>query len=417
MFYLQKIVEAYKHGTLSSQSSSWLRRNLAYAGCLRYFLFNPVKSEIVLHCPDYVIPDPEPEEKALVRRIFEAYKRMKRDESGTRSLYRPSSFWKEQLKEGYSHIVRSYQENNLEPLHFFLSNFGTWKDYTGIEHSLFIRNHTKSALKRFYLQNHVFLTQLKLWKWFYNGQRPLSFLSYPRHGNQAGAFIQNHFIGLSSFFTDIHGSMLAELLNGRSKPVLAELGGGYGKLAHFILRNFSDFAYIDFDLPETLCVASYYLMKAFPEKKALLYGEEPYIASQHDKFDLIFMPSWEIEKVGRETVDLFINKNSLGEMTKEAVMNYVYYMTSAAEYFFHMNHDGNRLKFESSVAGALGREYPVPKNEFTLLFRYPDLAHLLGEGRLNLDSDIFMYLYARKGKSQSTLPGMVTKMGIEKNVW
>ena len=117
------------------------------------------------------------------------------------------------------------------------------------------------------------------------------------------------------------------------RPIIAELGAGYGKLAYFLLRNFHDSCYIDFDLPETLCVAAYYLMLVWPEKKVLLYGEEECDSFSWSRYDLIFMPSWEIEKLERKSIDLFLNINSLGEMTGKAVNNYIHYITNSTIYF------------------------------------------------------------------------------------
>ena len=321
---------------------------------------------------------------------------MKRDERGVSDLYKPSSFWMDQLKLSYQNLWDGFEKNDISLFHFFLSNFGTWRQYTGIEHSFYIRMYMKSYVGRLFLMNKTFFNQFRIWRWFYNAQRATSFLSYPQHGNQAGAFIEGHFVGLSSFFNDIHGTMLAELLVDSYRPVVSELGGGYGKLAYFILRNFPKFCFIDFDLPETLSVASYYLMKTFPHKRALLYGEDQYDSVSHEKYDLVFMPPWEIEKIGRSTVDLFLNKNSLGEMNRKAVRNYISYISRASAFFFHMNHDNSRNVYEGGEVGLLSSEYPVPRDEFALLFRYPDLGQLLSEGSVHLENDIFMYLYARK---------------------
>lgn len=254
----------------------------------------------------------------------------------------------------------------------------------------------KSFIKRRYLQNEVFYKQLKLWKWFYGDRKPISCLSYPSYGNQSGAYINNVFVGIGSFFNEIYGSLLSELISAVKRPVIADLGVGYGRLAFFTLRAIKDFTFIDFDLPETLCLAAYYLMKVYPDKKTLLYGEANYSPAIHGKYDLIFMPSYEICKIGSSTVDLFINKNSLGEMTKDAANNYIRYITQATKYFFHMNHDITPNSYSDGDFGMLSHEYPVPSDQFTLLFRYPDIGQLLRQGWVDFREDIFMYLYERK---------------------
>lgn len=97
-----------------------------------------------------------------------------------------------------------------------------------------------------------------------------------------------------------------------------------------------------------------------------------------------------------ESIDLFVNKNSLGEMTREAASNYVRQVARSTRYFFHMNHDITPNVYDDRQRGLLGHEYPVPPDTFQLLLRYPDLGHLLGQGHLDFGMDIFQYLYERK---------------------
>tara|TARA_B100001971_G_C17720073_1_gene300718 strand:- start:162 stop:464 length:303 start_codon:yes stop_codon:yes gene_type:complete len=95
-----------------------------------------------------------------------------------------------------------------------------------------------------------------------------------------------------------------------------------------------------------------------------------------------------------------MNKNSLGEMTKEAVNEYIAHITRATRrYFFHMNHEIKRSVFSNGNSGLLGSEYPIPMDQYTLLFRYPDMGNMLAEGFIDFASDIFIYLYGRKSQS------------------
>ena len=123
------------------------------------------------------------------------------------------------------------------------------------------------------------------------------------HGNQCGAWIDGTFVVMGAFFGEIYGSILRNVIDEIDRPIVAELGAGYGKMPYFTLSG-KDSCFIDFDLPEILCLASYFLMRSWPEKKALLYGEEEYSEHQHDRYDLIFMPSFEIEKVGIESIGI-----------------------------------------------------------------------------------------------------------------
>ncbi len=389
----KKILNAYHQRRLFKAVYMRIR---PYLRGLRYILYNPASRLISLHVPDYVKSNNDKRELEIIERIFCSYKKMKEDQKNVSKCYTPSSLWQAQLVEAYSYLISSLKENDINKFHFFLSNFGTWKKYHGVESTTLLRNNANSFIRSRYLKNDIFFNQLKIWKWFYNNRKHISNLNYPIFGNQSGAFIDGVFVGVGSFFNEIYGSILSELINNNEHPVIAELGAGYGKLAYFTVRNIDNFTYIDFDLPETLSLAAYYLMKVYPDKKVLLYGEKDYSPNLHKKYNLIFMPSYEIYKIGSSTVDLFINKNGLGEMTRNAVNNYIAHIAEATRYFFHMNHDIYPNVYSNNDRGLLGYEYPIPKDKFNLLFRYPDMGHIFYRGFLDLHSDIFIYLYERK---------------------
>ena len=392
MSIIKKAHKACIEGRLASTVYSRMKPFL-YG--LKHIVYDPASKQIRLHCPDYVEPATSNKEKEIVERIFESFSKMKEDQKEATDVYLPSSQWQRHLDNDYSNLTVGLKTKNLDKFHFFLSNFGTWKTYHGVESTTLIRDNMKSLIRRRYLKNVIFYQQLKTWQWFYNNRKQLSCLTYPTYGNQAGAFIDNEFVGVGSFFSEIYGSTLSNLMKDKKRPVLAELGAGYGKLAYFILRDISNACFIDFDLPETLCLAAYFLMKSWPNKKVLLYGENEYSIKSHSEYDLIFMPCYEISKIGQDSVDLFVNKNSLGEMTKEAVINYVNHITKSTRYFFHMNHEIYPNIFTDNSHGLLGHEYPIPMDIFRLVFRYPDIGHMLFQGGIDYKMDIFLYLYER----------------------
>jgi len=352
-----------------------------------------------LHVPGYVRPSQEKRELEVVERIFASYRAMKKAQRDAPRIYQPAGIWEEKLAGGYSSLSEGLRSDDPGKFHFFLANFGAWEADLGIENTGFLRKNMRTPMTRAYLESVVFSQQLRRWQWFYNRRKPVGALSYPTVGNQAGAFLGGHFVGVGSFFNEIYGSILAGLLGGRDRPVFADLGAGYGKLAYFTLRSLGRFCFLDFDLPETLCLCAYFLMTNWPEKKALLYGEDDYGPAAHGRYDLIFMPSFEIGKAGGDTVDLFTNINSLGEMDREAVTNYVGHIARTTRYFFHMNHDIHSPEVSGEKPGMLASEYPVPADRFRLLFRYLDAGHLLYHGFIDSQSDIFLYLYERTGRA------------------
>jgi putative sugar O-methyltransferase len=400
--FLQRALRLHRQGMLAYAVKLEV---IPYLLGMRYaFLRDPLSRQpelkISLHCPEYRQPPDDKKEMELVERIFSSYRAMKRDQRHAPDVYLPSSLWNDKLSSGYSSLFQGLQGNDLSPVHFFLANFGAWNRDLGIENTAFLRRNMRSWITRAYLENVVFYQQLRRWRWFYNNRKPTENLSYPEFGNQSGAYIGGHFVGVGSFFNEIYGSILRGLIEGEDRPVVADLGAGYGKLAYFTLREVDRFCFLDFDLPETLCLCAYYLMKTWPGKKALLYGEDDYSQKALDEYDLIFLPNYEMGKAGEDTIDLFMNMNSLGEMDRDAVNNYVHQIARSTRYFFHMNHDNYPPQLSGDTKAMLGYEYPVPRDIFRLLFRYLDAGHLLYHGYVDYKSDIFLYLYERKmGKS------------------
>jgi hypothetical protein len=205
-----------------------------------------------------------------------------------------------------------------------------------------------------------------------------------------------------SVFSEIHARLVAGFVH-PDRPIIGELGGGFGRLFYFLSQHLRDFCYVGFDLPETLCCASYYLMKAFPEKRFFLYGEENCDAKSLQKYDFILLPSFEITKLPDDSVDLFINENSLGEIEASACRHYVEEICRCANAFWHRNHEVYRFQFKGNGTSLVNREYPIPANKFEKVVRYCDCGPLVRADRLNRDSDLVWYYYrSRHADSRRT---------------
>lgn len=347
-----------------------------------------------LHCPPYVSPPAD--EVEVVTRIFDAFCRMKEAQASAPEVYRPTSLWQVQLERSYRPLSEGAAERDLGRFHRFLANFGVWEEYTGIEEGQLVRRSMRTPLGRAYLAR-VFEVLAHLWNHHYGGREPFAALARPAHGNLAGAWIDDVLVTVDSFFSEIYGRLIAGMVGDVGRPVIVELGGGSGRLAYYATRDLAQSTYVDFDLPETLAVAAYYLMLAYPKKRALLYGEAPYEpAAAHERYELVFMPPFEIEKLASGRADIFVNETSLGEMSAEAVANYIRHVARAApRYIFHMNHDRNRNLYADGDRSLLSCEYPIPSDRYKLLFRYPELKHLLYGGAIDYASDTGLWLYEK----------------------
>lgn len=345
-------------------------------------LAGALRRDIKLDAPP--MREPDPTDKALVERIAAAFRASRAAQPPQWS--RPADIWRRQLSVAYASLY-----GGDPSVAYFLENFGQWPLYTGIEDGGYhIQRYGRFPIGRSYAEEILFRRQLRAWSMY---DRPLSRLALPRHGNQAGAWVNGQFVSAGAPGNDLLAAQILRLTDS-PRPVLAELGGGYGKLAYCVLRDLKDFCYVGFDLPETLCTAAYYLQKCFPEKRVLLFGEREFTPASLGEYDIILMPAWEIAKLADVSIDVFWNKNSLGEMNAESAHAYVAHIARATRcYFFHVNHDGVRCA-DGDWRGLLASEYTLPP-EFRLLLRQPDVSDLLWQDR----PDIFQYLYARSRHS------------------
>tara|TARA_B100000780_G_C21092515_1_gene440357 strand:+ start:223 stop:1395 length:1173 start_codon:yes stop_codon:yes gene_type:complete len=357
------------------------------------FFFNKQNKNIKIHTSKLIKPNKDDLE--LGNRIFKSFKLMKEAQKNSNKIYKPSSLWQNHLDNDFDVMSKSLKTNDIDKFCFFLANFGNWKKYLGIENQNKIRKYNSNIILRSFLKKKIFEKQLKIWHFFLNNKNHISELNLPKFGNQIGAEIDGNFLVEGSFFNHFYADLLSNFIQDKDRPIIADLGAGYGKLAYYILKNKNKFCFIDFDLPETLCLASYYLIKIWPEKKSFLYGENNFTNNILKEYDLIFLPNFEIEKIQSNTIDLFINKNSLGEMKPETSKEFIKNICNISNIFFHMNHESFRNKFEDGSNSLINEEYPVTK-DFKLMFRHPDFGHIINQNLyLDSESDIFAYLYKK----------------------
>jgi putative sugar O-methyltransferase len=330
----------------------------------------------------------------ISRRIFKSYIKMKDDQK--KCSLSPSPVWQKHININYNDLLRSYELNSFKIFNEFINNFGHSKKYNGLTFNILIPRFFK-FLRRQYIKKNMLDNQLKKWNFFTNNKN-FKELNTPKYGNHHGGLIGNTtFVTYTSFFKEIYGSMMVNFCQDKTKPVIAEIGGGYGEQAYFILKK-KNCVYLNFDIPEVLVLSMFYLMNSFPKKKILLYGEKKFTSECLKKYDLIFMPQIEIRKLKKNSVDLMINQHSLGEMNKKTVNEYVKIIKKTSDLFFHMNHSFYRRKFEKNNYNLLSHEYNLEKNGFNLILKYLDFNHFNYDYFQNYNMDIFFYLYKRSFK-------------------
>jgi putative sugar O-methyltransferase len=175
---------------------------------------------------------------------------------------------------------------------------------------------------------------------------------------------------------------IGQLLKSSDKQVVVELGGGFGGLAYYLIRDNPGVTYVDFDLPEALALASYYLLKTIPDLHISLYGETNFPKEALLAPGIVMMPSFEIMKMPSKSAAVSFNSYSLAEMSPPTIRVYIDQIARiTSEHFLHVNHNRNAVLSAD--------KFGIEDHGFTLISR--ELAGwTLG---INPKSDEFEYLY------------------------
>ena len=105
----------------------------------------------------------------------------------------------------------------------------------------------------------------------------------------------------------------------------AEIGAGYGRLAHVVLTAMPNSRFLIFDLPESMLLSSYYLTTLFPEAPVLLYPESATAPDAKERWQtarIAFGLPHQLKTLPRGTVDAFVNIYSFMEMSPQQVATY-----------------------------------------------------------------------------------------------
>jgi len=320
-------------------------------------------------------------------RIMESYRAAKDAQRAAATAYHPAEHWQLNIDRGFAALSGSIREDSREDVEAYLANFRQYD--LGIEWEAHL-DFGKREVRKDYVK---LLTQLyQLWR-LQNAGEPLTYLCRPESGNPKATYeLSGKPVTAGSFTMNYYTSQQRRLIEGLERPVIGEIGGGYGKMAYYLVRDMPAFCYLDFDLPETLALITYYLFSCFPERRFLLYGEGDLSESALSKYDFILLPNFCIDALPDLSCDLFVNKNSLGEMNKETVETYLRHVDRTCRgHFWHTNHE--LVPCTMSVdPGLRSSQFALDPKHFELLYRTVDFpSFLMHKGQ----ADIVTYCYRR----------------------
>lgn len=187
----------------------------------------------------------------------------------------------------------------------------------------------------------------------------ISKLVRPAVGNPYSYTMEGHVIFPGADYHYTFSEKISILLRNNISPTIMELGGGFGGMAYYWLRDIPNLKYICVDLPENSALQAHFLKSHFPDKKIRLFGKD----FQKNDFDTLIIPNYAIETLSENSINLSFNSYSLAEMSLETIEKYVKIISRITiNYIYHLNH----VHWEVSADN-----FKFDLEKFQLLFRNP----------------------------------------------
>lgn len=323
---------------------------------------------------------------AIVARVMASYNSAKAVQKDAPEEYQVSQMWLP-IYEGYmQQIMATMAAGDADAVGRIYANF--FRDACsigihGMPVDMFVNYFSGNiSLEHQGLYTTDVMHRMNIWLASIGKTVPVTALETPDIGNPYGYYIDGKFYRHGVDYQHYYATMIARLVRGKGHRTVLELGGGYGGLGHFLLRDNRDLTYIDVDLPENMALTAFYLLSAFPDKNIGLYGELDLATADLSQYDALVLPNFALPALRDDTVDLAFNSYSLAEMSHNNVTNYIgQFNRLASKFIYHVNH--------TRVSPVKADDFPIDTAKFELVTRAPALWNM---GR-DKEMDEFEYLY------------------------
>lgn len=298
--------------------------------------------------------DQSSDDTPLLERICRAYTRAASRSQSEPAYYEPTEWWNEVRRGGLRPVMQALREENIGALGGMYANFfrdpcaaGLISPPYGMAKAYF-HGPMRDVHRHCYMGDALY--RIDYWRSQTGGRFELPALVGPEIGNPFGVFINNNLIPSGSEYQHYCAHKILDRLD--AKPsVVCEIGGGYGGMAYYLLRDGGRLIYIDFDVPESIALASYYLSKAFPSFRFLLYGEKELTAGTLAASDVVLLPVFEMGKIPAGSVDLTFSSHTMSELSDNAMAEYLHHIGRMTRDYFLYFGDSRATKRMSRIGG------------------------------------------------------------------
>jgi hypothetical protein len=295
------------------------RSHRSYRGDARYDLMNVSNgfaSRLEDSCGDDEVLD----------RICSAYVKAAQGERFAAEEYQASAWWRQVRQESLGPVIRALGSRDIASLREMYRNFfrdASSAGLIGVPYGLtkaYFDKQIADIHRRYFLGDALY--GIDHWKTLTADRFPLEALWGPEIGNPFGIMIGETLVRTGAAYQHYSAYKIANSLTS-DKAKVAEFGGGFGGMAYYLLRDHPGLKYIDFDLPESLALTSYYLLRSFPHQKFLLYGERAITPETLASADIALLPLFEMESLPNDSVEMVFSSHAMSDLSPQAMSVYL----------------------------------------------------------------------------------------------
>lgn len=248
---------------------------------------------------------------------------------------------------------------------------------------------------RHFYMGHV-LYRLDYWETLTNSKYAIRTLAGPGIGNPFGVVLDGAHVAVGAEHSHYCAQRVIEQLSS-DKATVAEVRGGFGAIAYYVLRDRPGARYIDIDIPEYLALASYYLMKAFPHLRFLCYGEKPVTQKSIDEADIVFVPRHALKDLPSGSVDMTYSVFGLSNLPPEATNQCLGGISRITNNLLFLIHNKDKAEYIQNVMQAQHRGFHLVDTRQTGWHSHKVSGAGVG-GAANRDASMILeHSYMQKG--------------------
>lgn len=288
---------------------------------------------------------------SLVKTLCRNYQAAKAEQINISKPYKPDVDWAKLLETRWNMFREAIALQDFQFVENFFGNFfrtPVMEGFWGETADTFIRSGAVEGFEK----------QYAVWRELEPSEN-IANLEAPLIGNPWGFRVDGCLLLQPIFEYWWQAGCCKNLLFYTSKPVIIEIGGGFGGLAYALGKRLPKFCYIGFDLPENIALQHYYLAKAFPDKQIIgseCFTSEPLSEDKLKEHDFVLLPNFMLSQMPAQCADLVINVRSLAEMPYITILEYLKQIDRIGKrWFFHENIYKNR---KDSLHGIPTTDWP-----------------------------------------------------------